>query len=138
VAVKPDFAWTSRVYFDELDTNGVLHNSRFAVHVERALTAWFEAEGKGWRRAEERHEDVVYAVREFSAEFLGPVGAPGELRVELWLEHVGRTSAVHRWRCALGLVTVARGRRAIVKIDPGTGTAKPWTDWFRSLATSEV
>ncbi|MGW0590797.1 acyl-CoA thioesterase [Streptosporangium sp. NPDC002607] len=133
------FSWESPVHFDELDVNGHLHNSRYAVHVERALTAWFEALGRGWRHVEERHEDIVYAVREFSAEFLAPVTAPTVLRVELWLEHVGRTSAVHRWHCADGETTVARGRRAIVKIDPVSGTARPWTSWFRSLVVvSEV
>jgi acyl-CoA thioester hydrolase len=36
------FSWLSPVFFDELDLNGALHNSRFAVHVERAQSALFE------------------------------------------------------------------------------------------------
>jgi acyl-CoA thioester hydrolase len=28
------FHWESPVFFDELDRNGTLHNSRFALHVE--------------------------------------------------------------------------------------------------------
>ncbi|WP_051458171.1 acyl-CoA thioesterase [Microbispora sp. ATCC PTA-5024] len=136
--MTPHFSCDSEVYFDELDVNGVLHNSRYAVHVERALTAWFEAAGRGWRDPRDRHEDIVYAVREFTAEFLAPVTAPTVLRVDLRLDRVGRTSAVHRWRCSDAGVVVARGQRAIVKIDPATGTAKPWTGWFRSLVSSEV
>jgi len=31
------FSWLSPVFFDELDVNGSLHNSRFAVHVERGI-----------------------------------------------------------------------------------------------------
>ena len=36
------FRFDSAVYFDEMDPLGVMHNSRFAVHVERAQSALFE------------------------------------------------------------------------------------------------
>ena len=36
------FRYDSAVFFDEMDPLGVMHNSRFAVHVERAQTALFE------------------------------------------------------------------------------------------------
>ena len=36
------FRYDSAVFFDEMDPLGVMHNSRFAVHVERAQSALFE------------------------------------------------------------------------------------------------
>ena len=42
------FRYDSAVFFDEMDPLGVMHNSRFAVHVERAQSALFEQLGYGW------------------------------------------------------------------------------------------
>lgn len=133
---RPHFVWDSPVFFDELDPNGVMHNSRHAVHVERAVSAWFESLGQVWERPEERHEDLIYSVREFAIEFLAPITSPQPLRIELMLTHVGRTSAVHRFRCLdrAGRMEHARGRRAIVKIDAATGRPRPWTTWFLGRA----
>ncbi len=128
------FTWDSQVFFDEMDPNGTLHNSRFAVHVERALSAWYESEGMAWQRYEDRHEDLRYAVRAFGIEFAAPVVAPGPMRVDLWLDRVGTTSAAHRFRCAGpdGTPTYATGHRTIVKVGPSG--AEPWSPWFRELA----
>jgi acyl-CoA thioester hydrolase len=128
------FAWDSQVFFDELDPNGTLHNSRYAVHVERALSAWYESEGMDPRHPDDRHEDLRYAVRAFAIEFLAPIGSPTTMRVELWLSEVGRTSAVHSFRCAdqAGTLTYATGRRTIVKV--GHSGAEPWSPWFLELA----
>jgi acyl-CoA thioester hydrolase len=57
------FSWLSPVFFDELDVNGSLHNSRFAVHVERAQSALFERLGMGWNDLAGRDPDLRYAVR---------------------------------------------------------------------------
>ena len=42
---NPRFTYLSPVHFDELDPLQMLHNSRFAAHVERAVTAWYAANG---------------------------------------------------------------------------------------------
>ena len=49
------FRYDSAVYFDEMDPLGVMHNSRFAVHVERAQSALFEQLGYGWTDLSQRH-----------------------------------------------------------------------------------
>ncbi len=60
------FRFESAVYFDEMDPLGVMHNSRFAVHVERAQSALFEELGYGWTDLSERHEDIGYVVRDIA------------------------------------------------------------------------
>src|ERR1700753_2363867 len=75
------FQWLSPVFFDELDLNGALHNSRFAVHVERAQSALFEQLGRGWTSYAERDPDLRYVVRELHIEFLAPLESPRALRV---------------------------------------------------------
>jgi acyl-CoA thioester hydrolase len=126
------FTWLSPVYFDELDLNGTLHNTRFAVHVERAQSALFEQLGKGWTSYAERDPDLRYVVRELHVEFEAPLEAPGSLLVELSAGKLGRTSATYLFRCADpgDGHTLARGHRVIVKIDE-TGRPAPWSPWYR-------
>ena len=125
--------WLSPVFFDELDVNGNLHNSRFAVHVERAQSALFERLGKGWSDLADRDPDLRYVVRELHVSFLAPMTAPGLMLVELTAAKLGTTSATYLFRCAdqAGEVTFAEGHRVIVKIDEA-GRPAPWSDWYRS------
>ena len=121
------FVWQSPVFFDELDLNGTLHNSRFAVHVERAQSALFEQLGKQWAAYDDRDPDLHYVVRELHVEFLAPMSSPGLMPVELTAEHLGNTSARYGFRCG----DYARGHRVIVKLDRETGRPAPWSDWYR-------
>ena len=128
----PAFSWLSPVFFDELDPNGNLHNSRFAVHVERAQSALFEQLGKGWTRLGDRDPDLRYAVRELHVEFLAAFESPGVLRVELTARSLGRTSATYDFQCTgpASERVIARGHRVIVKIDEA-GQPVPWSSWYR-------
>ena len=137
VAVTVCFTFDSPVFFDEMDALGVMHNSRFAVHIERAQSALFEHLGYGWTALSERHEDINYVVRDISLGFTAPVSSPGLMRVEVSAERLGRTSATWGYRCAVAgpdgaEVQVAEGTRVVVKVD-GSGTPVPWTDSFRAL-----
>lgn len=125
------FVYESPVYFDELDPLGVMHNTRFGVHVERAQSALFEQLGYGWTDLSQRHEDIVYVVRGINLEFTAPVTSPCLMRVEVVAVRLGRTSATWGYRCATD-VPVAHGTRAVVKVD-GAGRPVPWTDEFRTL-----
>lgn len=131
------FTYDSAVYFDEMDPLGVMHNSRFAVHIERAQSALFEHLGYGWTDLAERHEDICYVVRDISLGFTAPVSAPGVMRVEVVAARLGRTSATWGYRCAIPGpggedILVAQGTRVVVKVD-GSGRPAPWTDSFRVL-----
>ena len=131
------FTWLSPVFFDEFDLNGMLHNARFAVHVERAQTALFEQLGKAWASLAERDPDLRYVVRELHVEFLAPMLAPGLLLVELSAGQIGNTSATYQFRCAspAGGQTLAHGHRVIVKIGPD-GRPVPWSPQYREIFRS--
>jgi acyl-CoA thioester hydrolase len=130
--VSGPFQWLSPVFFDELDLNGTLHNTRFAVHVERAQSALFEQLGLGWTSYADRDPDLRYVVRELHVEFLAPLESPGSLLVELSAGKLGRTSATYLFRCANpdSGQTLARGHRVIIKIDQD-GRPVPWSPWYR-------
>ena len=127
------FSWLSPVFFDELDANGALHNSRFTVHVERAQSALFEQLGRGWTQLADRDPDLRYVVRELHVEFLAPLRSPGALLVELAAGKLGQTSATYLFRCASpDGQTLAHGHRVIVKIDEG-GQPASWSPWYREI-----
>ncbi len=126
------FTWDSTVFFDELDPLGVMHNSRYAVHVERAQSACFEELGRGWSDFSRRHPDLSYVVRRLTIDFLAPVSAPGLLRIELTALRLGTTSATYGFVLGNGAgLTHATVERLIVKIDPDTGRPAAWTDGYR-------
>jgi acyl-CoA thioester hydrolase len=130
--VTGPFRWLSPVFFDEFDPNGTLHNSRHAVHIERAQSALFEQLGKDRAALADRDDDLRYLVRELHIEYLAPVAAPTAMLIELSAGRLGRTSATYRFRCAdpASDRTLAHGHRVIVKIGPD-GRPAAWTQWYR-------
>ncbi|HVR44629.1 MAG TPA: thioesterase family protein [Thermoanaerobaculia bacterium] len=132
--INPKFTYLSRVHFDELDPLQMLHNSRFAAHVERAIVDWYETMGRRWERRLSDNPDQFHVVRDLHIEFLAPVDAPGPLRIDVWVERLGNSSCVYGFRCTSedGEITYARGDRTIIKLDPESRRPVPWTEAFRS------
>ena len=132
---NPKFTWISPVHFDELDPMQMLHNSRFATHIERAITAWYHANGSTWRLESAENPDQFHVVRELRIEYLNPFLGPCSMRVDIWVERIGTTSCVYGFLCsnADGKVPYARGERTVVKIDPQSHRPAPWTDTFRNV-----
>lgn len=138
-ADKPLYVHRSTVWFDELDMVGVLHNARYAIHVERAMTSWYHSL-TGVDPA-----DAYNVVKHYEIEFLRPFTRErGELVVEVWLERLGNTSAVYAFRCVSAAqegakiedgaeIEHARGTRTIVKVTPGELRPAPWSEAFRAL-----
>ena len=93
--VTPRFVYFSSIHFDELDAMQMLHNARFAAHVERAVIAWYHAMGRTWRRDPADNPDQFHVVRDFHIEYLRPVIGPGTMRIDVWLERMGTTSCVY-------------------------------------------
>jgi acyl-CoA thioester hydrolase len=126
---RPLHVHRSTVWFDELDMVGVLHNARYAIHVERAMTAWYHA------LPDRDPSDELVVVKQYDIEFVRPFTQErGELLVEISLQHLGTTSAVFSFRClsrpegeAGPEVLHARGTRAIVKVSPGELRPVPWS-----------
>lgn len=131
----PLYVHRSTVWFDELDMVGVLHNARYAIHVERAMTAWFHT------LTDLDPSDSLSVVRQYDIEFIRPFTRErGELVVEISLERRGTTSAVFGFRCLSypegengPEVLHARGTRAIVKVSPGALRPAAWSENFLPL-----
>ncbi|MEV6301863.1 hotdog domain-containing protein [Actinoplanes sp. NPDC051861] len=128
------------VHFDDLDAMGVLHNSRYAVLVERAITLWWTERGVSFSGGRPTTPDAFNVVREYSITFHLPVRGTGEVAVHFWLERLGGSSADYRFRVTSvdGDTVFAEGRRVNVRLDPRTMRPEPWTDHGRSIAAALV
>ena len=130
---KPLYVLRSTVWFDELDMLGVLHNARYAIHVERAMTAFYHS----LPGLDPADDNVV--VKQYEIEFLRPFTKEGgELIVEIGLGRLGNTSAVYTFRCLSEAedgteIEHARGSRTIVKVTQGDLRPTPWSDSLRAL-----
>jgi acyl-CoA thioester hydrolase len=131
------------VYFDDLDSLGMLHNSRYAVLVERAWIAYWESQGLGGRRpgaaeGDEFGGDEFNVVKDLHIVFDLAVDQAGEYAVHLWMEPLGRTSATAGFRVCSSdaTVTYAHGTRTVVRLDPGTLRPVAWSERVRSLTSA--
>ena len=107
--------------------------TRIEAHVERAIAAWYFANGRKWEPALDDSPDQFHVVREMRVEQLQPVVGPGNVRIDVWVEHLGTTSCVYGFLISSedGRVAHARGERTIVKIDPLSQRPAPWSAFFR-------
>ena len=110
------------VHFEDLDAMGVVHNGRYVLLLERALAAYWTRAGWAFDPATPGFKEAFFVVREFAITYHVPITRVGPVHVQLWLDHLGNTSAVYGFRVLSqdGTVTHADGRRVQVRLDPAT------------------
>ena len=125
------------VHFDDLDALGVLHNSRYAVLIERAMINWWAERGVSFAGGRPTSPDAFNVVREYAITFHVPVRGTGEIAVHFWLENLGNSSADYRFRFTSldHQIVYAEGRRVNIHLDPATMRPSPWTPSGRELAS---
>ncbi|GAA0898368.1 acyl-CoA thioesterase [Virgisporangium aurantiacum] len=118
------------VYFDDLDLMGIMHNARYAVLIERAITAYWIRRGFPFDSSR-----GLLAVAEFTITYRVPVTRLGPLGVEFWVDRLGRSSCVYGYRVVSPDETVhAYGTRVMINLDPLTRRPAPWPDETREVA----
>jgi acyl-CoA thioester hydrolase len=132
----PGATETVQVFWEDLDAQGVLHNARYGLLLEHALSAYWSRAGYPWDPAAEHFRDMFFVVREFTITFHAPITQPGPVSVRLWLDDVGAASIVYGFEILSddGSVTYASGRRVQVRLDPDTMRPARITRQFRELA----
>jgi acyl-CoA thioester hydrolase len=123
------------VHFDDLDAMGILHNARYAVLLERAMSAYWSRHGFSFAGGVPTYPDVFHAVVEYHINYRAPIRGTGEVRVQFWIEELGQSRAVYGFRFVSGDTVHAEGRRVNVKLDPGTLRPSPWTPAAREVAS---
>ena len=113
---------TVRIYFEDLDAMGVVHNGRYVMLFERALAAYWARAGWTYDPSQPRFAEVLFVVKELTITYHEPITRIGTVQVQLWLDHLGTTSVVYGFRVRSddGTVIHAEGRRVQVRLDPPT------------------
>ncbi|MCM4084966.1 acyl-CoA thioesterase [Paractinoplanes hotanensis] len=126
------------VHFDDLDAMGVLHNSRYAVLVERAIIVWWAERGVSFTGGRPTTPDAFNVVREYQITFHTPIRGTGEIDIRFWLDRMGTTSAEYGFQVtsADAQTVYAEGRRVNVRLDPATMRPAPWTPDGRAIAAA--
>jgi acyl-CoA thioester hydrolase len=124
------------VYFDDLDSFGMLHNSRYFVLAERAWATYWQQRGLAFSKDWELLDDGFIVTKEQRISYEFPVTRPGEYGFHIWLERIGRTSMTYGFRVcsADGTVTHAHGSRTIVRLDRQTLRPSEWSQEGRSVS----
>lgn len=126
------------VHFDDLDAMGIVHNARYVVLLERALTPYWTARGHSFDGGRATSPDMFHAVRELTISYLTPIRATGAVWVHFWLERFGETSGVYGFRFLSpdDRTVYAEGRRTIIRLDPATMRPTAWTESARAVAVT--
>ncbi len=128
------FTYTSQVYFDELDALGVLHHTRYLLHLERAQQKFFEhLLGVNDFNAD-RDEDIYVVVHSIESRFREPVRNPGPIRVEYQLDRIRSSGVVMNFaiRSEDEAKLYCDGKRTICKLSGQTHQPAPWSESFRA------
>jgi len=113
---------TVEVHFEDQDAQGVVHNARYVLLLERALSAYWTKNGYPWDPSSPQFMDVFFVVKEFTITYHAPITRPGPISVRFWIDRLGNTSAVYGFRVVSQdeAITYAVGRRVQVRLDPAT------------------
>ncbi|MGV9300013.1 acyl-CoA thioesterase [Amycolatopsis sp. NPDC003676] len=129
------------VHFDDLDSMGMVHNARYGLVVERALTTFWDAKGYSYRNGELGHPDASVGVAEFAITYRAPIFGTGPVYVHLVVDRVGETSVGYAFKVLSDTGAIhAEGRRVHIRLDPKTFRPVAWAqetrDIYESLAAS--
>ena len=132
--MKSVFTYTSEVYFDELDGLGLLHHTRYLLHLERAQQRFFERLLKVDDFNAERDEDIYVVVHSLEMRFRQPVRNPGFIEVDYSIERIRSSGVTMAFivRDPKREKIYCDGLRTICKLSNKTHQPTAWTEAFRN------
>ena len=138
VSMQESFIYQSHIYFDELDALGVLHHTRYLLHLERAQQKFFEHLLGVDDFNADRDEDIYVVVHSLESRFREPVRIPGVINVEYWIDRVrsGGVTMKFAIKDASGTTTHCDGKRTVCKLSSETHRPAPWSEPFKKALES--
>lgn len=127
------FLYHAEVFFDELDALGVLHHTRYLLHLERAQQKFFEHLLGVSDFNKERDEDIYVVVHSLESRFREPFEKPGPIVVDYGIERVRSAGVTMDYviRDPADEAIYCEGRRTVCKLSAETHQPAPWTEAFR-------
>jgi acyl-CoA thioester hydrolase len=132
------------VHFEDLDAYGMVHHNKYPFLFERAFNSYLTRKGFPFGRASGSPLETIQVVRSMQLTYDAPITRLGEIQVQFWLEHVGRTSFTYEFVIlSADRATVhASGTRGMVNLDANTLRPTPLTqdllDFSRPLMSDEL
>ncbi|MBV7699336.1 thioesterase family protein [Streptomyces sp. TRM70350] len=132
------------VHFEDLDAYGMVHHNKYPFLFERAFNSYLNRKGFPFGRASGAPIEMIQVVRSMQLTYDAPITRLGEIQVQFWLEHVGRTSFTYKFVIlSADRATVhASGTRGMVNLDASTLRPAPLTqdllDFSRPLMSDEL
>ena len=132
--VSKIYTHASEVYFDELDALGVLHHTRYFLHLERAQQAFFQDLLGVPDFDDKRDEDIYVVVHGLESRFREPVRKPSTLHIHYTIERIRSCGVVMHFKITSsdGNELYCDGTRTLCKLSAETHQPTPWTDPFRT------
>ena len=127
------FIYESQVFFDELDALGVLHHTRYLLHLERAQQKFFEFLLGVDDFDVERDEDIYVVVHSLESRFRESFHTPGPIVIEYLIERIRSGGVTMRYliRDPEGQHVYCDGMRTVCKLSAETHQPAPWSEPFR-------
>lgn len=130
-----DFAWRTRVYWEDTDGGGVVYYANYLKFMERARTEWLRSRGHSQREIAER-EGVVFAVAEVKVNYRKPARLDDELVITCVPVPEGRASirfrqAISRSAAGGAGTLLAEGEVRVVCVDSATFRPRGLPDFVK-------
>lgn len=130
-----DFAWRTRVYWEDTDGGGVVYYANYLKFMERARTEWLRSRGHSQREIAER-EGVVFAVAEVKLNYRKPARLDDELVITCVPVPEGRASirfrqAISRSAAGGASTLLAEGEVRVVCVDSATFRPRGLPDFVK-------
>ena len=127
------FTYRTEVFFDEFDALGILHHTRYIIHLERAQQKFFESLLGVEDFNSERDEDIYVVVHSLNTRFRKPLSKPGPIEVRYTIDRIrsGGVTMKFTIRAVGEDDLLCSGDRTVCKLSATTHTPCPWSEPFR-------
>ena len=128
------FTYLSEVHFDELDALGLLHHTRYLLHLERAQQKFFEKLLGVDDFNKDRDEDIYVVVHGLEVRFRQALSNPGLIAVDYTISRIrsGGVTMSFTIRHPEKNTVYCDGTRTLCKLSANSHQPTPWTPAFRA------
>ncbi|MFQ3226334.1 MAG: acyl-CoA thioester hydrolase [Lentimonas sp.] len=131
--MQSTLTYDSYVHFDEMDALGLLHRTRYLIHLERAQQKFFKHLLGVEDFNAERDEDIYVVVHSLESRFREAVRAPGPIVVDYRIQRIrsGGVTMAFTIRDPQGERIFCDGTRTVCKLSGQTHRPIAWSEPFR-------
>ena len=137
-----EFAWRTRVYWEDTDGGGVVYYANYLKFMERARTEWLRALGHSQQEIAAQY-GYVFAVKEAHVNYHRPARLDDELMISCVPVPEGRASirfrqTIHRMQGGNAETLLTEGEVRVVCVDAKTFRPRPLPDFIQPASPKRI